>query len=293
MTVNKKCFIITPIGGDGSEIRRKADGVINSVIKPILKEMGFTDIKAAHEITSPGSINKQVINRIIEDDLVIANLTGLNPNVMYELAVRHATMKPIVHICENNTKLPFDIVDQRSIFYNDDMYGTEELKSKLVKMVNSCLDVENKDNPIYSATQDKIFREVAASSNETNLEGYVIDRIDNLEALIQNLSNNITNKYQVSSYTEEFVLDIESSEEINLDNLINNIYKNCKKENIKLENFSISEPSKNKSNVNSVINMYMQLQSYHIKPTKTQVTKIISSSLDKNMKLLRLDMLPF
>ena len=71
---NKSCFIITPIGSEKSDSRRTADGVIDAVIIPVLKEMDFKDIKAAHHLDIPGSINNQVISRIISDDLVIANL---------------------------------------------------------------------------------------------------------------------------------------------------------------------------------------------------------------------------
>ena len=105
----KKCFIITPIGEKDSDIFRQADGVIKSVIRPVLKEHGFNDICAAHEITKSGMINNQIINRIVEDDLVVANLTDRNPNVMYEVCLRHVTAKPIIHICETGTVLPFDI----------------------------------------------------------------------------------------------------------------------------------------------------------------------------------------
>lgn len=126
----EKCFIITPIGNSDSEIFRQISGVINSVIKPTLKKYGFLDIKAAHEISEPGSINTQIINRIVNDDLVIANLTENNPNVMYELCLRHVTAKPIIHICEIGTTLPFDIKDNRTIFYKNDMYGVFELSEK-------------------------------------------------------------------------------------------------------------------------------------------------------------------
>ena len=150
----RKCFIITPIGNEGSETFRKAKGVIDSVIKPVLSEYGFVDVKSAYEINTSGMINTQIINRIIEDDLVIVNLTGNNPNVMYELCLRHVVAKPIIHICEKGTVLPFDIKDNRTIFYTDDMLGVEELKTKMKSFLdNIAYDNEYRDNPIYTATR--------------------------------------------------------------------------------------------------------------------------------------------
>lgn len=95
--VERKCFIITPIGEQGSNIYRHINGVIENVIWPVLKERNFSEIKAAHYINDPGSINTQILTRIVNDDLVIANLTNNNPNVMYELSLRHAVARPVIH----------------------------------------------------------------------------------------------------------------------------------------------------------------------------------------------------
>ena len=148
----KKCFIITPIGNENTDVFRKAKGVIESAIKPILMKYGFDDIKPAYEINLSGMITTQIINRIIEDDLVIVNLTGNNPNVMYELCLRHVVAKPIIHICEKGTSLPFDIKDSRTIFYENDMMGVEELKGMLCSFLDNISYTDDYiDNPIYVA----------------------------------------------------------------------------------------------------------------------------------------------
>lgn len=69
----KKCFVITPIGGDGSAIRRHIDGIIQAAIIPVLEPE--YEVIVAHRISEPGSITKQVIKQIYLDDLVITNLT--------------------------------------------------------------------------------------------------------------------------------------------------------------------------------------------------------------------------
>lgn len=154
----KKCFIITPIGNENSSIFRKAKGVIESVIKPILEKYGFDDIKPAYEIMESGMISNQIIGRIINDDLIVANLTGNNPNVMYELAIRHGAAKPIIHICEDGTSLPFDIKDNRTIFYKDDMLGVQELKRNFEAFVKQVdYSKEYKDNPIYNGIKIENF----------------------------------------------------------------------------------------------------------------------------------------
>ena len=151
----KKAFVIMPIGEDNSPIRRSAEGIYRAVIKPVLNELGY-DASAAHEISESGSINKQIISRLLEDDIVIANLTGLNPNVMYEIAVRHATGKPIVNLCERGTELPFDLNDERTIFYTDDMHGVLDVRGNFENHVKSALAESEPDNPIYRAKKENI-----------------------------------------------------------------------------------------------------------------------------------------
>lgn len=180
----KTAFIVMPIGPRDSDIRRSSEGIYQAVIKPILEELGYRPF-AAHEIDDTGSINKQIIERLLNDELVIANLTGLNPNVMYELAVRHATGKPIVAVCQEGTTLPFDLYDERTIFYEDDMKGVIEMKQPFKRMVNKCLENTKIDNPIYRVATDNLIAENLKNSPE---QFDIYTKLNKLESLIGNLN---------------------------------------------------------------------------------------------------------
>lgn len=147
---NKKCFVITPIGPANSPIRRKIDGLIDEVIEPVMKELGY-EVEVSHRISESGTMTAAIIKRVYNSDLVIANLTGNNPNVMYEVALRHASAKPIIHITENVAELPFDVNDQRTIQYADDMFGAIELKKILKEMIESIDFSISSNNPITDA----------------------------------------------------------------------------------------------------------------------------------------------
>lgn len=186
---NLKCFIVTQIGENDSDIRRHADGVIESALEPVLQNNGI-ELFVSHRMANPGSITRQILAHILEDDLVVANLTNLNPNVMYELAVRHAVRKPIILICEIGTKLPFDITDERTIFYTNDMKGVVELKDSFARMLNEALNDSKPDNPIYRATNEmKILEDVNIDSSEKSLEKYIIQRLGSIEETISTIKN--------------------------------------------------------------------------------------------------------
>ncbi|MGB5919491.1 hypothetical protein [Arcobacter sp.] len=181
MAKKKKCFIVTPIGTDNSEVRRATDGLIDTVLEPLLNEKDF-EVIVAHRIDSPGSITGQVIEHIINDELVIANLTTLNPNVMYELGVRHATRKPIISLAESGTNLPFDISDERTIFYKNDIAGVFDIKSKLSNMIDEAILDKEPDNPIYRVIKQNIMKKVHPNDD---FQSYLVERLDEFERILK------------------------------------------------------------------------------------------------------------
>lgn len=179
----KRCFIVTPIGGADSSTRRAADGLISSVLKPLMAELGF-EVFVAHEISLTGSISRQVVEHILEDDLVIANLSELNANVMYELAVRHCTGKPVVAIAVTGTRLPFDIADERTVFYTDDMRGVVELMPALRKAVEASLTKTEGDNPVLRVRHNRVLLD---SLDQGDAKTILIERLDNIEELLRDV----------------------------------------------------------------------------------------------------------
>jgi len=190
----KTCFVITPIGDENSFIRRHIDGVINAAIRPALANK--YDVKVAHEFSSTGSINNQVIIEIYNSDLVIANLTELNPNVMYELAIRHALKKPVIMIMEKgDTNLPFDVASERTIFYKNDFQGVLDLKREIINTEKNIEKNKNVSNPIYDAlydyTSDKSLIKKVESQNieDASVFKSILNKINNLEKSIYNANS--------------------------------------------------------------------------------------------------------
>jgi len=112
-----KCFVISPIGASGSEIREHADDVFDYIVKPACEAVGFSPIRADHD-TRPGVITEQMYDSILGDQMLIGLLTYHNPNVFYEIAVAEAAARPIILMIEEGSAIPFDIKDRRVLFYN-------------------------------------------------------------------------------------------------------------------------------------------------------------------------------
>ncbi len=126
-----KCFIITPIGKETDTETKYILESIRKEVYPELKMLRFDKIVDSSEINESGMITTQIRDHILCDDLVIANLTGMNPNVMYELGARHSTGRPVVHICKKGVTLPFDIKDVRTIFFDMDVLSFNRFKELL------------------------------------------------------------------------------------------------------------------------------------------------------------------
>lgn len=217
---DKTCFIISPLGLDDSDTRRKADGLINAVIKPVLTGEGYKVI-APHEIDSPGSITSQVIQHLLNDDLVVANLTELNPNVMYELAVRHAKRLPVVCLVEKGTKLPFDIATERTIFYDNDMAGVETLKPKLLNAIKEAVEEAEPDNPIYRVIRDSIMREITAKDDS---QSYMLKRLDEISYQLNKIRHSNDETPTIKRRQFHIKMTVSKNEEaIDEDELMNEI----------------------------------------------------------------------
>ena len=112
-----RCFVISPIGPEGSQIREHADDVFEYIIKPAMEECDIQAFRSDH-FQEPGKITEQMFREILTDALSIAVLTGHNANVYYELAVAHAAGRPVIVLLEKGETLPFDIRDLRCVYYD-------------------------------------------------------------------------------------------------------------------------------------------------------------------------------
>lgn len=153
VNLDQVCFYVAPIGEDGSETRKHSDMILGSIVEPALEQFKLEVIRA-DEIASPGLIGKQIIEYIFGAKLIVADLSFHNPNVFYELAIRHMLRKPIVQIMRKANSIPFDINQQRTIIFDTtDIYSfvpkIETYRAEVSTQVRHALEnADSADNPI-------------------------------------------------------------------------------------------------------------------------------------------------
>lgn len=158
MELRAVCFVDMPFGKKAdlaSGIEVDFDGVYDGAIEPAIKECGLDPIRGDRERTG-GIIHTPMFARLLLSDFVVADLTLANPNVFYELGIRH-TARPFttVLIFSPIHSLPFDIGMARAIPYTlkkGKLTGAaaKKLKDDLKTRLNEAIrGAASKDSPLY------------------------------------------------------------------------------------------------------------------------------------------------
>lgn len=144
--LDKTCFYVTPIGEEGTEQRRHADLLLGQIVEPAIEELGMDlTVVRADRMTQPGMISQQILQHVLGSRLVVADLSFHNPNVFYELAIRHATRLPTVLISRTADRVPFDVADLRVVRLDmSDIYSfvprMEAWRAELTQQARQALD---------------------------------------------------------------------------------------------------------------------------------------------------------
>jgi hypothetical protein len=150
--LDQECFFIAPIGAEGTDVRNRSDGILEYIVDPAAAAVELTTIRA-DKIAKPGEITRQVIEHVVGARAAVVDLTGANPNVYYEMAVRHTAQLPTVLIAQDGEVLPFDIAQMRTIFFDHtNLKSAGECKDQITQYLVEALSGEV-DSPISSSVR--------------------------------------------------------------------------------------------------------------------------------------------
>lgn len=118
-----KCFVLMPF-------KVEYDEIYQEIIKPLLQELGFSCLRA-DEIYRPTAIIQDIWQNIQTAGLIIADMTGRNANVFYELGLAHAIGKEVILISQSMDDVPFDLRHLRCLVYKHSLRGLRQLADGL------------------------------------------------------------------------------------------------------------------------------------------------------------------
>ena len=205
-----KCFVICPIGAEGSKTREKSNMVYSNIVKPALADFEYDPIRA-DQVNESGIITSQIIQYISNSPLLIADLTDKNPNVFYELAIRHMIKKPCLLIIEKEQSIPFDVASSRVIQYDFTIEGglaaIDQIK-QIVKSIHS--DKTGIDNPISIAFDLARLKESGNPLEERIAE--IAENINEIKvsSMLANRKLSAINQISANEYLQEKIEEIES-----------------------------------------------------------------------------------
>ncbi len=127
------CFVLMPFNSDA------LDEIYQDYVKqPLIKECKLK-VERADDFFTVNTIIKDVWFGINRAKVIIAELTGRNPNVFYELGISHTLGKKVILISQNIEDVPSDLRHIRFIHYQFTPKGVEVLKKKIISTVNNIL----------------------------------------------------------------------------------------------------------------------------------------------------------
>ena len=153
------CFVLMPFGTKKDDVWRaiEFDAIYNQIVGPAVNDADMEPIRADEENVG-GIIHKPMFERLLLCDYAIADLTTANPNVLYELGIRHG-IRPhsTVLMFAEGMRLPFDVAPLRGLPYRLDERGRPATattdRRALAERLNSCRDPVE-DSPLFQLVTD-------------------------------------------------------------------------------------------------------------------------------------------
>ena len=111
------CFFIAPLKGEDTATRDRFEAVFESVVTPAALETGFMPYDCL--CAQPGSVVTSIFERILKARVIVADLTGGNGSVGYELGFAHSRSKPTILLIKQGYTPPYDLGQMQHIKYDD------------------------------------------------------------------------------------------------------------------------------------------------------------------------------
>jgi hypothetical protein len=181
------CFVVMPFGRTADE-QRWYRGWYQAVIEPAVSTSGFEPILSASE-DHPAAINDEIRSHLVFDPMVVVDLGGIspeespNPNVMYELGIRHAFGLPLVIMAWEGQRLPFDVSNQRAIMTRRDFMEIDPARQKLIRFIKAAQQGRFY-NPMETVGREALIETTSLVLGEDSLLGALASEVRELREVV-------------------------------------------------------------------------------------------------------------
>jgi hypothetical protein len=184
-----KAFVISQIGEEGSDARTRADDVLDFIIGPVAEKEYNLEVARSDRDPTPGQVTSRLVKSILESRVIIAELTGRNPNVYYELGVLHSFGLPVVILVDRADSLTFDTQHERVIEIGDDgtitVRQADIAKKKLREALAIVLKEDYRATSLVTEVADRQSVAKLASSDAIASQILTInDKLDDVMAML-------------------------------------------------------------------------------------------------------------
>ena len=209
----KRCFVMMPFSDPEGYAPGHFRKIYEQIIEPAITEAGFKPERVDENSISDSIINK-ILDGITKYDMAICDLSSRNPNVLYELGLRHAFDMPVVLICDEITKPIFDVSGITIIKYRSSRLYDEVIEDQ--NKIKQAIKENELSNSGYSLI--KLFnmnKAIIESEEKTNSEtttfmlNKIINKIDNIST--SNKPNNGDSLFNLISKLNRDILKYSTS----------------------------------------------------------------------------------
>jgi len=152
-----KVFVIMPFSKTTEKHDKKYWDYFFDKVYDIIRIKNYETIKQLFNVSDfeifrasapQGSITGSILKDLKQSDIVIAVLTDHNPNVFYELGIRHTQSNKTVMLCEESQKIPFDLSNYGVGLYKDNRFRYRRIEKELLDRLRQiALNPKKPDNP--------------------------------------------------------------------------------------------------------------------------------------------------
>lgn len=223
-----KCFVIMPFGNpkEDPQHSRKLELIYSQWIKPTVESIECPSIQGkklechrADKSKRPEEIIAHIIENLVTSDIIIADLSGRNPNVFYELGVRHAVNNNTILIADDLDDIPFDLRGLRTIVYQYDPEHMVELRNSLEQAIKEILSKPDQiDNPVrrflYNREVDKFVRQATPPGYDVFKE--VISEMESLKKEFRHHVDEVRHIMKLVTSDEQSLAPIKNQQSIDV-----------------------------------------------------------------------------